>query len=131
MGEMNEGVMSGRLTADPILRQTKSAPPHNVCNFTLAQDHPSDYRKPRDQKRSCFFKFRVWGKTAEALCNNVVKGDRIAVGFYEVQEEFTPHGEKMRLLDIREARWISFLDLKKNHPEPLEGPFPYDPDNPY
>lgn len=112
--EVNEGIISGRLTADPILRETKTLPPKPVVNLSIAQDHPMDWRKPRAERRTCYWKVRAWGRTAENIARDLIKGDRVQIGYLLVQEEGFVKDTKIPRLDaVLEIRWIVYMDVKK------------------
>ena len=71
---LNYDVKTGRLTADPELRNTPSNVP--VVNFTLAVQR--NY-KVNDEYPVDFINFVAWRGTAEFICNNFRKGSMITV----------------------------------------------------
>ena len=128
--EVNEGIISGRLVSDPTLRETKSVPPKFVSNFTIAQDHPMDWRKARGERRTCYYKCRSWARTAQNMARDLVKGDRVQIGYMLVQEEgYSKDGSPPRLDNILETRWIVYLEVKKyarDQPSKAHDPETYD-----
>ena len=68
MSDVNSVTISGRLTRDPELRQTKSGA--NVASFRLANNLA---------KKTNFFDVSVWGRSAETIAEYVNKGRWISV----------------------------------------------------
>lgn len=68
---MNTVQMTGRLTADPVLKKTTSG--KSVCSFTLA------VKRPMVKDITDFHNFVVWNQGAEYLCKYGVKGNVVAV----------------------------------------------------
>lgn len=68
---INRSVIAGRLVKDPELKKTYQG--HSVTNFTVAvQD---DYNPERTHFINCV----AWGKSAEFVCNYLLKGDLVGV----------------------------------------------------
>ena len=59
----------GRLTDTPDLRHLDDGTP--VANFSLATDN-------RNREKTTFLRVAIWGKSAEAAAEHLVKGQRIA-----------------------------------------------------
>ena len=68
---MNKGQYTGRLTADPELKQTPSGV--SVCSFSLA------VKRPRAKDKTDFINFVAWRGNAEFICRYFKKGDAIEV----------------------------------------------------
>ena len=68
---MNSGHYTGRLTADPELKQTQGG--ITVCSFTLA------VRRPRTKDKTDFINFVAWRSNAEFVCRYFKKGDAMEV----------------------------------------------------
>lgn len=66
---LNKVIMSGRLTADPELKQTPSG--KTVTNFSLAQNKGKD--------ETLYINFTAWSGTADFICKYFKKGDGIEV----------------------------------------------------
>jgi len=66
---INHGVISGHLTRDPV-SVGKNSP---VALMTVASN--------RNQDRADFIQVKAIGKTAEALLNNVEKGDKVTFSY--------------------------------------------------
>lgn len=73
---MNKVILTGRLTADPELRQTQSG--IASCRFTVAVD-----RKYKDsatgERQADFISCTAWRQTAEFICKYFAKGKMILV----------------------------------------------------
>ena len=85
---MNKAMITGRITKDLELRNTKSGT--TVCEFTLATNRPV----VRDgEKQVDFINCIVWNKQAENLCKYQSKGSLVGVigelrtDTYEVNDE--------------------------------------------
>lgn len=68
---MNKGQYTGRLTADPELKQTQGGV--SVCSFTLA------VKRPRVKDKTDFINFVAWRGNAEFVCRYFKKGDAMEV----------------------------------------------------
>lgn len=68
---MNEGHYTGRLTADPELKQTQNGV--SVCSFTLA------VKRPKVREKTDFINFVAWRGNAEFVCRYFKKGDAMEV----------------------------------------------------
>lgn len=68
---MNDTNFTGRLTAEPELKQTTGG--ISVCSFTLA------VKRPRRKDITDFINFVAWRQQAEFLCKYFKKGDAVEV----------------------------------------------------
>ena len=68
---MNVCAFTGRLTADPELKNTNSG--KSVCSFSLA------VKRPHVKDMTDFLNFTVWNQSAEYLCKYGSKGDTVEV----------------------------------------------------
>lgn len=68
---MNKTAFTGRLTADPELKQTTNGVA--VCSFTLA------VKRPRVKDKTDFINFVAWRGNAEFLTRFFKKGDAVEV----------------------------------------------------
>lgn len=71
---MNLVIISGRLCADPELRQTNSNKP--VCLFTVAVE---DGKDKDGNKKAQFVPCVAWDKTAETISKYFLKGNPITL----------------------------------------------------
>lgn len=73
---MNKVILSGRLTADPELRQTQSGV--STCKFTIACDRKfAD--KATGERQADFITCIAWRQTAEFVSRYFIKGKMIVV----------------------------------------------------
>jgi len=73
---MNKVIITGRLTADPELRQTQSGV--FTCRFTVATDRKyAD--KNTGERQADFISCTAWRQTAEFICKYFAKGKMILV----------------------------------------------------
>ena len=106
---MNKAILIGRLTADPVVKQT----PNNitVCSFTVAVD-----RKFKDQngnKQTDFITCVAWRGQAEVIGNYFSRGSRIGItGSIQTRSYEDAHGQKRQVVEIM-VEEIEFLDTKK------------------
>lgn len=118
---MNYIVLTGRLTADPILRYTPTGIP--VLDFTLAVDRRG--RSGEGERDADFIDIVVWRKQAEICANYLKKGRLVGVeGRLEISRFQGSDGQihrKPRVIAYR----VEFLDGKPKEaveeiPEELE-----------
>lgn len=69
---LNKVLIEGRFAQDP--KQFQFGTGHSGCRFTIAND-----RKVNGQKKVSFIKCSAFGKTADFIVNNYVKGDPIFI----------------------------------------------------
>lgn len=87
---MNNICITGRLTSDPVLRNTADGKP--VASYRVAVNR-SFARE--GQPKADFFQVTAFGKAAEFVNNWFVKGSMIAVtGELRIEEYTTREGEK-------------------------------------
>ena len=103
---MNRCVMTGRFTADPVLRYTDSGTP--VTSFSLAVQ-----RRQKDangNRVTDFFDFVAWKNTAEFIAEYFSKGKKILVeSTPQVREWLNKEGERRRNVEFV-AESVEFCD---------------------
>ena len=114
---MNYVILTGRLTADPVLRYTPTGVP--VLGFTLAVDRRS--RTPEGEKEADFIDIVVWRKQAEICANYLKKGRLVGVeGRLEISRFQGADGQTHRKVRVIAYR-VEFLDSKHREEEvPVE-----------
>nr|DAZ56830.1 MAG TPA: Single strand binding protein [Caudoviricetes sp.] len=85
MADINTCTFTGRLAADPEVKQTQSG--KTVARFRLAV---GGFRKDE----TYWLDFEAWGKTAEALANYRHKGDPVGVVAHAVVDQWEKDGQK-------------------------------------
>lgn len=99
----------GRLTNKPEIRTTPSG--KAVCNFTIAVD---DLPDKDGNRRSNFIDCVVWGKLAEMLAKNFIKGERIfVVGDLKTRSYEDKEGKKHKIIEVLVER-IKFCESKSS-----------------
>jgi single-strand DNA-binding protein len=94
---MNILIIDGRLTADPVLKQTQSGTA--LCKFSIANNQ---WNKSKNEKEAHFFNVTAWGKTAENIVQYFKKGSPIAVEGKIVQNRWEAEdGQKRQAVEIQ------------------------------
>ena len=100
----NRAILTGRLTADPELRQTKSDIP--VTNFSIAV--PRKYKKDEVD----FIDIVAWRYNAEFLCKYFTKGKWVEIdGSIQTQMYEDKDGIKRKAVEIL-ADEVNFVGTK-------------------
>ena len=97
---MNKGQYTGRLTADPEIKQTQSGVA--VCSFTLA------VKRPRRKDVTDFINFVAWKVNAEFVCRYFKKGDAMEVSGALTSRKYQDGSGKNRVAFEVECDEISF-----------------------
>jgi single-strand DNA-binding protein len=110
MPELNNIVIAGNLTKDPVFRQTTTGTP--VVNFSIASN-----RKYRDSSNQwledvCYVGIVAWNKLAESCKTRLRKGDAVLIdGELQSRTWKTNDGFNRSIVEIK-ARRIQFLNKK-------------------
>jgi len=70
--DLNKVFLIGRLTADPVLRNTPSG--QSVCNFGMATNRTWNDKSNQKQSEAEFHSIVLWGKLAEISAQFLKKG---------------------------------------------------------
>ena len=100
---INSISINGNLTSDP---EGKELPNQNyMARFSIAHN---DREKKGDEWVAVahFFDCLAWGKPAKILCDQVRKGDPIAVTGTLKQERWEKDGEKHQRVRINVTGWV-------------------------
>ena len=97
---MNNIELSGRLTADPIMRSTNTG--KNVTNFTLAVDRAYSPKEASGQTTD-FIPCVAWEKTGEDIAASVHKGNRLLIsrGILNINKVKTKDGRTNYYTQVR------------------------------
>ena len=117
MSDLNEVVISGRLTRDSELRYTPSGTA--VTDVVIASNRiwSKDGEK---QEETAFVDVTIWGKQAESLNEYLVKGRHLmVVGRLKLNKWETEEGDKRSKLTMV-AEKINLTPGGKNHKPPSE-----------
>lgn len=119
MESLNTMVIIGRLTKDPVVRETKDG--NKVVNITLAVD-----RKRKDkngERKTDFLPFTLWGSNAERLGEYSKKGALIKLeGFGATKEIEKKDGYKETVIEpviesYSHIANVKTIDLEEDSPE--------------
>ena len=110
---MNKTLFTGRLTANPELKQTQSGVA--VCSFTLA------VKRPRVKDKTDFINFVAWRNQAEFVCRYFKKGDAMEVSGSLIPRKYQDQSGKNRVAYEIECDDVSFC-LTNGKSEETEQP---------
>jgi single-strand DNA-binding protein len=90
--DINRVILTGRLTRDAELRQTKSGT--SVMKVSIANNQSRKNASGQWEDEVHYFDIVIWGRTAEVLRQYLVKGKMIAVDGRLQQRRYQPPGEE-------------------------------------
>ena len=114
---MNKVILTGRLTAAPELRTTRSG--KSVSEFSLAVD-----RIVNGEKQVDFIRCTAWDKQAELLCKYCGQGHKIAVVGALRVEKYTDAKGNERYKTYVLVSEIEFLQCRTPNREHENGQIP-------
>jgi single-strand DNA-binding protein len=97
MADVNHVVLIGRLTRDAELKYTNSGTA--ICKFSIANNQ----RRKRDDQwvdEAHFFDVTLWGKTAEAVSQYLVKGKQVGIDGQLRQSRWEQDGQPRSRVEI-------------------------------
>lgn len=107
---MNTMVISGRLCADPVIKETPNG--IECCNFCVAVQR--QFRGQNGERETDFFDCVCWRQTAKFLQDYAHKGDIVAVvGSMQIDKWETDAGEKRKAYKLNAERvdlWARKID---------------------
>ena len=107
---LNKGVLCGRLTADPELKQTQSGIP--VVTFSIAVNRR--YQSKDAPQQTDFFNVTAWRATAEFVSKYFRKGSSICItGSIQNRTWTDQQGQKRYATDIV-ADEVMFVDSRQD-----------------
>jgi len=96
---LNYCVLTGRLTAEPLLRSTASGIP--VANLGIAINRVWNDKAGKKQERTDFHNVVVWGKQAVVATKFLVKGQEVLIqGYLRTRELQDNEGKKRFVAEI-------------------------------
>ena len=108
MSDVNKVMISGRLTADPMLRKTPAQ--KNVSTFFVAVNEQA----LNGERITQFFHITAWGKKAEYICKYGEKGMRVFIeGTLKGTKYIKSTGEKVETISII-VNDVTLLSSKQN-----------------
>lgn len=112
---MNRIILLGRLTKDPEVRYTNTG--KVVAMFVLAVNRP--FTDANGQRDADFINVVIWGKQAEAIGNNVTKGQRLLVeGRLQIRSYDANDGAKKYVTEVV-AYNFEFIEKKGDKTTPV------------
>jgi len=115
MPEINNVVLSGNLTKDPVFRSTSNNTP--VVNFHIAANRRYKDSGNQWQEDVCYVGIVAWNKLAESCKNKLQKGNAVLIdGELQSKTFKTEDGRSRTIVEIK-AKRIQFLN-KVNRTNP-------------
>lgn len=119
---MNKTILMGRLTKDPDLKNSTTT----VATFTLAVNRRF---KREGEPDADFINCVCFGKSADALVQNVKKGRQISVvGRLQVRSYDDKQGNRKWVTNVVVEEWYFAESKRDNQPSPSPVPTPNTPD---
>ena len=107
---MNKVILMGRLTDNPVVRQTQSGV--SVASFTLAVNRP--FVKQGEERKADFIDIVTWRSTADFVGKYFTKGQQVAIsGALQMRDWVDKEGKKRRSFEVV-ADEVFFADSKRD-----------------
>jgi single-strand DNA-binding protein len=108
MPEVNNVLIAGNLTRDPMYRRTNGGTP--VVNFSIATNRKYRDAANRWQEEVCYVGIVAWNKLAESCKDRLKKGSPVLIeGELQSHTFKTDDGRNRHVIEIK-ARRIQFLN---------------------
>jgi single-strand DNA-binding protein len=108
MPELNNVMIAGNLTKDPIFRETSNNTP--VVNFHIAANRRYKDSSNQWQEDVCYVGVVAWNKLADSCKNRLVKGSAVLVDGELQSRTFKTEDDKNRTIVEIKAKRIQFLN---------------------
>lgn len=121
---VNKGIYSGYLTADPELKVTENS---KYCDFCIGIKR--NYKNKNNEYDSDFVNLKVWGKSAEKLCENSKKGEYISCVAHVESSKYINKENQTRYVTELIVDELSIKPKEKTHEQNIkskEMDFEYD-----
>jgi len=110
--ELNNVIIAGNLTKDPVFRQTTNGTP--VANFFIAANRRYRDANNRWQEEVCYVGVVAWNKLAESCRDHLKKGSAVLIdGELQSRTLKGDDGSSRSIVEIK-ARRIQFLNRRMN-----------------
>ncbi len=117
MPDINNIMIAGNLTGDPVLRKTNNGTP--VANFYIAANRKYKDNTGQWRENVCFVGVVAWYKLAESCFEYLKKGAAVMVeGELQSRNWKNDDGSNNNVVEIK-ARRIQFLDRQSKKGEPF------------
>ncbi len=111
MPDLNNVIIAGNLTKDPVIRNTTNGTP--VANFTIACNRKFKDNVGQWREDVCYIGVVAWYKLAETCKENLLRGSAVIVdGELQSRSWKTENGHFRNIVEIK-ARRIQFLNKKE------------------
>ncbi len=108
MPELNNVMIAGNLTKDPVFRETSNNTP--VANFHIAANRRYKDSANQWQEDVCYVGVVAWNKLADSCKDRLVKGSAVLVdGELQSRTFKTDDGQNRTIVEIK-AKRIQFLN---------------------
>lgn len=108
MPEINNVIVAGNLTKDPIFRETSNNTP--VANFHIAANRRYKDSANQWQEDVCYVGVVAWNKLADSCKNRLKKGSAVLVDGELQSRTFKTEDDKNRTIVEIKAKRIQFLN---------------------
>jgi single-strand DNA-binding protein len=112
--DINQVVVTARLTKDPELRETGSG--SKVSTLRVAIGRPPG--KDGEDRKAAFYDVEVWNKLAESCVTYLAKGRRVAIVARLEHQEWTDDNDNARQRNYLVGEEVRFLDPPPKAEEP-------------
>ncbi|MBX3008685.1 MAG: single-stranded DNA-binding protein [Melioribacteraceae bacterium] len=114
MPEINNAIVAGNLTKDPVFRQTSNNTP--VVNFHIAANRRYKDSSNQWQEDVCYVGVVAWNKLADSCRDRLKKGSAVLIdGELQSRTFKTEDGKNRTIVEIK-AKRIQFLNkASRNH----------------
>ncbi|PID60692.1 MAG: single-stranded DNA-binding protein [Ignavibacteriae bacterium] len=113
MPELNNIMIAGNLTKDPVFRETSNNTP--VANFHIAANRRYKDSNNQWQEDVCYVGVVAWNKLADSCKDRLKKGSAILVDGELQSRTFKMEDGKNRTIVEIKAKRIQFLNKYKNN----------------
>lgn len=118
MGAVNKVILIGNLGRDAELRYTPAGAA--VAKFSLATTETWNDKAGQRQERTEWHRIDLWGKSAEALAEFLVKGKQVYVeGKLQTDEYTDKDGHKQKSTKVRAERIVLLGGTRVERPAHL------------
>lgn len=108
MPELNNVIVAGNLTKDPVFRETSNKTP--VVNFSIAANRRYKDSSNQWQEDVCYVGIVAWNKLADSCRNRLKKGSAVLIdGELQSRSWKTDDGHNRTIVEIK-AKRIQFLN---------------------
>jgi single-strand DNA-binding protein len=115
MAELNNRIIAGNLTKDPVFRETSNKTP--VVNFHIAANRRYKDSSNQWQEDVCYVGVVAWNKLADSCRNRLSKGSAVLVEGELQSRTFKTDDDRNRTVVEIKAKRVQFLNkfTKSSH----------------